>query len=337
VDILEIKKVEALLIEPRKIVIVTHKNPDGDAIGSSLALYHYLKLKGHSVNVIVPNEYPQNLKWLTGNQKVVIFEGHVKKASTIIKEAQVIFCLDFNSLKRIDEMGDVIASTEAIKIIIDHHLQPDDFADIVFSEPAASSTAQMIYNFIEALGDVKLLNADISNAIYMGIMTDTGSFRFPTVTARTHHVLAHLIESGATNYVVHDKVFDTNRENRLRLLGYCLSEKMKVFEEFHAALITLTKEELKRFQYNKGDTEGFVNYPLSIQGIQMAAFFTEGDDSIRMSFRSKGSFSVNELARTHFEGGGHRNAAGGTSYLSMDETISKFITLLPQYRAELGS
>jgi bifunctional oligoribonuclease and PAP phosphatase NrnA len=337
VDILEIKKVEALFEHPRKIVIVTHKNPDGDAIGSSLALYHYLKQKDHTVSVVVPNDYPQNLKWLPGTNKVITFEGHVKKATTLIKDAQVIFCLDFNSLKRIDELGDVIADTEAVKIIIDHHLEPDDFADIVFSDPSASSTAQMIYDFIEALGDASLLNPEISNSIYLGIMTDTGSFRFSSVTARTHHVLAHLIESGATNYEVHDKVFDTNTESRLRLLGYCLTEKMKVFEEFHAALITLTREELQRFHYQKGDSEGFVNYPLSIEGIQMVAFFTEGEDYIRISFRSKGSFSVNELARQHFGGGGHRNAAGGASYLSMDETISKFISLLPQYRTALGS
>nr|MBA3898910.1 DHH family phosphoesterase [Bacteroidota bacterium] len=281
-DIFEIKKVKAVFEEPRKIVIVTHKNPDGDAIGSTIALYHYLKQKGHSVNMITPNEYPKNLKWLPGNNKVMTFEGHVKKATSIINDAQVIFCLDFNSLKRIDDVGDVIAGTEAIKIIIDHHLEPEDFADIVFSDATASSTAQMIYDFIEAMGDVKMLNAEISNAIYMGIMTDTGSFRFPSVTARTHQVLAHLIESGATNYEVHDKVFDTNTEFRLRLLGYCMSEKMKVFEEFHAAFITLTKEELQRFQFQKGDTEGFVNYPLSIAGIQMAAFFTEGEDAIRI-------------------------------------------------------
>jgi bifunctional oligoribonuclease and PAP phosphatase NrnA len=337
VDILEINKVKAVLEEPRQIVIVTHKNPDGDAIGSSLALYHFLKQQGHSVGVITPNDYPQNLKWLPGNNKVMVFENHVKKATNLVKDAQVIFCLDFNSLTRIEDLGDIIAGTEALKVIIDHHLQPDDFADIVFSDPTASSTAQMIYDFITALGGQKSLTADMANAIYMGIMTDTGSFRFPSVTAKTHHTLAHLIEAGATNYTVHDKVFDTNTENRLRLLGYCLTEKMKVFEELHAALITLTKDELQHFQHKKGDTEGFVNYPLSIEGIKMAAFLTESDDYIRMSFRSKGDFSVNEFARAHFEGGGHKNAAGGTSYLSMDETISKFISLLPQYRDALGS
>jgi bifunctional oligoribonuclease and PAP phosphatase NrnA len=336
-DPIEINKIKAVFEEPRNIAIITHKNPDGDAIGSSMALYHYLKNLGHSVSVVTPNDYPDNLKWIPGYAKVLIFDKNVKKSTAALKDAQVIFCLDFNSLKRIDEAGEIIAQSEALKVVIDHHLEPDEFPDILFSDPSASSTAQMIYQFIEAMGDGKKLTKDIANSIYMGIMTDTGSFRFSSVTAETHRVVARLIEAGAENAKIHENVWDTGTESKFRLLGYCLSEKMKIFEEFGAALITLTKDELQRFNYQKGDTEGFVNYPLAIDGIKMSAFFTESDEFIRISFRSRGEFSVNEFAREHFEGGGHRNAAGGSSYLSMDETVSKFISLLPQYRTVLNS
>lgn len=333
----EINKVISTLSAPRNIVIVTHRNPDGDAIGSSLALYNYLQLKGHHATVITPNDYPEFLKWLNGDKKVINFENKTKRAKEVIEKANVVFCLDFNSLKRIDELGEIIGATDAFKIIIDHHLEPEDFADVTLSDTGASSTAQMIYEFIETVGDKDLINKAIANAIYMGIMTDTGSFRFSSVTAKTHQIIAHLIEAGADNSMVHEKVYDTNTESRLRLLGYCLSEKLKVFEEFHTALITLTKDELQRFNYKKGDTEGFVNYPLSIEGIKMTAFFTEGEENIRISFRSKGDFSVNELSRNHFSGGGHSNAAGGMSELTMDETVLKFISLLPQYRKALQS
>jgi bifunctional oligoribonuclease and PAP phosphatase NrnA len=336
-DSRSIKKVKAVFEEPQAIVIITHKNPDGDAIGSSMALYHYLKNLGHNTTVVTPNDYPENLKWIPGHGKVLVFDKNVKKATAALKEAQIIFCLDFNSLKRIDEAGEIIAESKALKVVIDHHLEPDDFPDILFSDPSASSTAQMIYQFIEAMGDSDKITKDIANAVYMGIMTDTGSFRYSSVTAETHRVIARLIEAGAENAKIHENVWDTGTESKFRLLGYCLSEKMKIFEEFSAALITLTKDELQRFNYQKGDTEGFVNYPLAIDGIKMSAFFTDSEDFIRISFRSRGDFSVNEFAREHFEGGGHRNAAGGTSYLSMDETISKFISLLPQYRPRLNS
>ena len=333
----EVNKVVAALSIPRKVVIVTHKNPDGDAIGSSLALFNYLQLKGHEVNVIVPNDYPDFLKWLNGNNKIVNFEFKYKKAKEIINNAHVIFCLDFNSLTRIDELGELIGASTAFKIIIDHHLEPEGFADVSFSDSLASSTAQMIYEFIDKMGDAKLINKAIANAIYMGIMTDTGSFRFSSVTGKTHTIVAHLIEAGAENSKVHEKVYDTNTESRLKLLGYCLSEKLKVFDEYHVALITLTKDELQRFNFKKGDTEGIVNYPLSIEGVKMSAFFTEGDEYIRISFRSKGDFSVNELSRNHFNGGGHTNAAGGMVELTMDETVLKFISLLPQYKKALQS
>jgi bifunctional oligoribonuclease and PAP phosphatase NrnA len=332
-----IKKVKTILYQPKNVVIVTHKNPDGDAIGSSMGLYHYLLLKGHKPTVIVPNEYPESLKWPAAAKKILCFESNVKKSAAAITEAAIIFCLDFNSLSRIEELGDLIGASPAFKIIIDHHLNPDEFADVVFSDTTASSTAQMIYQFIDSMGDSAIVNANIANPIYMGIMTDTGSFRFSSVTSETHHIVAKLIDAGASNSMVHEKISDTNSESRLRLLGYCLTEKLKVFEEFNAAIITLTKDELQRFNYKKGDTEGFVNYPLSIEGIKLSAFFTEGDEMIRISFRSKGDFSVNELAKQNFNGGGHFNAAGGSSFESMDETIMKFISLLPQYRKALNS
>jgi bifunctional oligoribonuclease and PAP phosphatase NrnA len=334
----QIAKISELLFsgKQKNIIIVTHKNPDGDAVGSSLGLYNFLD-KYHKVTVITPNEYPEFLKWLPGNDKVKIYEGNVKKCKQIIEKSDIVFCLDFNSLNRIGELGDAIDNHKAFKIIIDHHPQPEKFADITYSDIKACSTAQMIYNFIELLGKEEDLNKNIAECLYTGIMTDTGSFRYSSTNADTHLVAARLINAGADNADIHDKVYDNNSESRLKLIGFALSEKLKVLEEFHTAFISITKDELTRHNYQPGDTEGIVNYGLSIKGIKFSAFFSEKDDAIRISFRSKGDFSVNNFSRKHFNGGGHTNAAGGISELSMDETIVKFITLLPQYRDELNS
>lgn len=331
----QIKKLKELLSTPKNIIITAHKNPDGDAMGSALAMSNYLILKGHKTTVLVPNEIPDFLHWLPGNNKVLIYEEHQKKCKDVFKKADVIFCLDFNNLKRIDELGDLVRVSSAVKVLIDHHQQPEDFAQFVFSDTNYDSTSHLIYDFIELLGDKNLINKSIANCLYTGIMTDTGSFRFPSTTAKTHLVTAALINAGAENAKVYDLIYDNNKENKIRLLGYCLSEKMKVLEEFDTAFISLTKEELSKYDYKSGDTEGVVNYALSLEGIKFAAFFSETEDEIRISFRSKGKFSVNNFARLHFNGGGHTNAAGGNADASMDETISKFISLLPQYRSEL--
>lgn len=319
----------------RKIVIVSHKSPDGDAMGSSLAVYHLLKKKGHEVQVIVPNEDPSFLKWMPGRDHVLVFEYDEMISSQKIAAADYIFCLDFNTLGRIEKMGDLLAASPAEKIMIDHHQEPDDFANYMISDTTACSTAQLIYRFMQMLDYTSLLDANIASCIYTGIVTDTGSFRFDSVTAETHQIVAELIEAGAKNSDIHSNLFDNNSESRLRLLGYCLSEKMRLFSEFKTAVISLTVEEKQRFGFQKGDTEGFVNYPLSMGDIKMSIFLIEYDHGIKMSFRSKGSFSVNRFAREHFDGGGHNNAAGGHSSESQEAIIAKLLEVLPNYKKAL--
>jgi bifunctional oligoribonuclease and PAP phosphatase NrnA len=330
-----IKKVKTFLSKPKNIVIVTHWSPDGDAMGSSLGLYNYLIQKKHKVQVITPNDYPSFLNWLPGNKKVINFSVDSKPAISKVAKADFIFCLDFNSLKRIDLLGQEVAKSTALKMIIDHHLQPEDFADFMLHSVEACSTCELIYDFIQFMGDKKKLTKDIANCLYTGIMTDTGSFRYPSTTAKTHRIVAELIQAGAENGPIHNWVYDNNTESRLKLLGHCLGERLNVLE-YGAAYFSLSQQDLDQFNYKKGDTEGIVNYPLSIKTVQFSAFFVERDGIIKISFRSKGKFDVNKFARNHFNGGGHANAAGGMSNLSLTQTIAKFLEVLPAYKKQLG-
>lgn len=330
------REIKALLNTPKHIVIVTHWSPDGDAMGSSLGLYNYLIQKKHKVTVITPNNYPSFLYWLAGNKKVIDFSLKARLAKLAVAKADIIFCLDFNSLKRIDALGDEVSKSSALKVMIDHHLQPEDFADYSLHSIEACSTCELIYDFIELVGDKKCINKDIANCLYTGIMTDTGSFRFPSTTAKTHRIIAELITSGAENAEIHNRIYDDNAEDKLRLLGFCLAEKLTVLKEYSTAFFSLRADELKHFNYKKGDTEGIVNYALSIEGIRFAAFFVERDGEIKTSFRSKGDFNVNLFSRKHFNGGGHANAAGGMSDLTLDETVIKFVSLLPEYKKQLN-
>lgn len=332
----QIKELKAFLSKPKKIAIVTHWSPDGDAMGSSLGLYHYLVRKKHKVTVVTPNDYPSFLHWMKGHKQVIDNKVNPTKAKTALQKADLIFCLDFNTLSRIDELGDIVKKAKAKKIMIDHHLQPDDFPDYLFHTTHISSTCELVFDFIHTLGDQKLINKDAANCLYTGIMTDTGSFRFPSTKAKTHRVIAELIDLGAENAFIHESIHDDKTEGRIKLLGYCLSEKLKIFPEYHAGLISLSKDELQRFNYQKGDTEGIVNYILAIKGIKMAAFVVERDGIIKLSFRSKGNFDVNKFARTHFNGGGHANAAGGQSEDSLDETVMRIVELLPEYKKALS-
>lgn len=331
----QVKEVKSLLAKPKHIVIVTHWSPDGDAMGSSLGLYNYLIQKDHKVTVITPNDYPAFLSWMPGDKKVIDFSKKAAAAKKLVAQAELIFCLDFNSLKRIDKLGDEVAKSKAIKFIIDHHLQPEDFAKYMLHNVGACSTCELIYEFISLMGDKKLLNKDIANCLYTGIMTDTGSFRFPSTTTKTHAIIADLMKAGAENSEIHNRIYDGNTVDKIKLLGYCLGEKLTVMKELNTAYFSLTDKELKKFNYKKGDTEGVVNYALSIEGIKFAAFFVERDGIIKTSFRSKGSFNVNLFARAHFEGGGHANAAGGMSPLSMKDTLKKFVSIVPTYKKEL--
>lgn len=328
---LDIDKVSGLLSQSKKIVITTHRSPDGDALGSSLGLYHVLIQMGHTVDVVVPNDYPKFLAWMSANEKVLNYELHREDAEKAITAAEIVFCLDYNSLKRMHELGEFVEKDKSIKIMIDHHPQPDDFADFMLSDTSSSSTGELVYHFLEKLKLEHLVNAASASCLYSGIMTDTGSFRFPSTSSNTHRVVANLMDAGANIAEIYTKINDTNSADRLKLLGYCLSEAMVVFPEYNTALFALSQEDLMRFNYKKGDTEGVVNYGLSIQGIKFSAIIKEYDNEIRMSFRSRGNFSVNEFARENFSGGGHLNAAGGMSELSFAETIEKFKSLLPKY------
>ncbi len=333
----DISAVKTLLSTPKKIVIIPHKNPDGDAIGSTLALMHYLKLNHHNATVVAPNDYPDFLKWIPGEDSIVKFESQRTDSEKLISEADIIFTLDFNALHRTgNDMSAFLEQTEALKVMIDHHQSPDSYAKYMYSDVSMSSTCEMVYNFIEMLGDTSKITADIATCIYVGIMTDTGSFRFRSTTNRTHHVISSLIEKGADNTKIHNQVYDTNSYDRLQLLGRAL-QNLKVIPELNTAYITLSQKELDEFNFKKGDTEGVVNYALSIKSIVLAAIFIENtqDDIIKISLRSKGDFSVNEFSRAHFNGGGHTNAAGGRSEDTLEATIEKFIAILPEYKTQL--
>ena len=334
----EISEIKDLLKSPKKIVIVPHKNPDGDAMGSTLGLYHYLKLFNHDATIIAPNDYPDFLKWLPGEEFVLKYDTDETKSDELILNAELVFTLDFNALHRTGDMETVLFEAKGVKILIDHHQQPDNYAKYIYSDVTMCSTAQMIYHFIEMLGDVKTINSDISTCLYTGIMTDTGSFRFRSTTSTTHRVIANLIDNGADNAQIHNNVYDTNSYNKLQLLGCALSN-LKLISDSNTAYITLSQKELNTFDYKKGDTEGVVNYALSLSGVKFAVIFIENKSEgiIKISLRSKGNFDVNTFAREHFNGGGHINASGGRSELSLKKTVEKFISILPTYKNDLKS
>ncbi len=325
------------LSSPKKIAITTHPKPDADALGSSLALAGYLKKKNHSVRVITPTDYPKFIQWMEGNSSVTVYEGHEAECDPILLDADIFFCLDFSTLSRIDKMGDVVKKSLALKVLIDHHLQPEHFADFEYWNDKKAATCELIFDFIVQMGDKALIDIPIGECIYAGIMTDTGSFRFAVTSSKIHQIISDLIEIGVNNSKVHRLVYDNNSESKLRFLGFALSEKLKVLPEYGVAYFSINSEELKRFNSQTGDTEGLVNYALSLEGITLAAIIIERPDGIKMSFRSSNNFSVNDFARAHFSGGGHRNAAGGLSKLTLKETEEKFLALLPEYKEQIHS
>ncbi len=333
-----ILEITAELANARNIIIVPHKGPDGDAMGASLGLWHFLKDKGHNPQVIAPNNYPDFLKWLPGNDQVIVYENEEEHCRKLINDADLIFTLDFNELSRAGNMVEPLKAARAVFIMIDHHQEPTDYAMHTYSDAEMSSTCEMLYHFIEKLRGKNQITPEIATCIYTGIMTDTGSFRYSATSSLTHTVVADLIERGAQNTQIHNNVFDTNSENRLQLLGTALNN-LKVIKEYNTAYISLNQEELDRNNFKKGDTEGFVNYGLSLKGIVLAVIFIENtqENIIKISFRSKANFDVNKFARAHFNGGGHINAAGGKSTISLPQTIKKFEEILPQYREELIS
>jgi len=317
------------------VLLTSHANPDGDAVGSLLGMFHYLKNKGVTVSAVLPNQFPDFYGWMPGAEQVVIFEKEAKTAKRLIEEATVIFSLDYNDFSRVGTMSDFLKNSQAYKIMIDHHPDPKEGFDVYYNTTETSSTGELVYDFIGQMGDKERLDSNVAVALYVAIMTDTGSFSFSCNYPKTYRVTAELIEKGVDASKVHKLVYDNYSESRLRLMGFALSERMLVWNDLHVAVIYLTKEDLKRFNYKVGDTEGLVNYPLSISTVNVSVLITEKDRKIRLSFRSKGEFAVNEVAAKHFEGGGHKNAAGGYSYVSMEDTLKRLKDVLSLYKEKL--
>lgn len=328
--------VSKLLAQPQKIVVIGHKNPDGDAVGSCLGLSIFLNSLGHSATVVMPNDFPDFLKWMPGVDDLVIYEKDTKESSDLLDQADLIFTLDFNNLDRVGDLQMPLENSNAKFVMIDHHQQPAGYAVATYSDVSMSSTSEMVYHFMAALGKEDLLSKEIATNLYTGIMTDTGSFRFSSTTPTTHKIVAKLIEAGAKGDIIHQNVYDTNSQERMKLLGVALNN-LNILTEYNTAYITLTQKELDDNNFKKGDTEGFVNYALSVKGIVFAAIFIENkqESIVKMSLRSKGDFSVNDFARNHYSGGGHINAAGGKSSQSLNKTVTEFISILPRYKDEL--
>lgn len=321
-------KFKKLLKNTQKIAIVTHWSPDGDAMGSSLGLYHFLVKLDKKVTVIVPNAYPDFLHWMPGDKHVLNFQEDEKKSVKALNAAELIFTLDFNSYKRLEKLGVVLEKTNVPKVLIDHHQQPDDYATYYFHDISACSTCELIYDLIVGLGERKLIDKKIAACLYTGLMTDTGSFRYSSVNYRTHLILSELLKTGIMPSEIHSAVYDNYSLDRLKLLGFALNEKLKLVEGFPVAYFTLSEKELQRFNYQKGDIEGLVNYPFSIKGIRVCALLNETEDHVKISFRSKGRIDMNKFARDYFNGGGHINAAGGKSPEGLASAEKKFTELV---------
>jgi phosphoesterase RecJ-like protein len=318
-------------------LITTHSNPDGDAIGASLALAAYLKKKNHTVQVMIPDPYPDFLAWMDGHEDILIFNTMKSDCIQAINHAEMIIAADYNNLGRLNDAAPLVRQSKAVKVLIDHHLNPSDEFDHLISISKISSTSELVYNFIEEMGDLHLLDKSIAECIYAGIITDTGSLSYSCNYVKTYLIMAELFRLGIDGEHLHRLIYDTYSEKRLRLLGYSISDQLIVLPGFHTAYITLSKEDLQRFDHQIGDTEGVVNYALSIKGINLAALFMERDGIVKVSFRSKGKFAVNTLASQYFNGGGHRNAAGANCTTTLDETIRKFLEILPLFQSTLNS
>lgn len=334
-DAESISDIKQRLARRAKITIVMHYKPDGDAMGAALALHDFLKTLGHQSKVISPSDYPDFLKWMPGEKEIINYETQATEAQMCLQEAEVIFILDFNDARRVEKMEAALTSSPAFKILIDHHLEPTAFCDVSFSFTEASSTCELIFHFAKAIKPGYEPSLHFAETIYAGIMTDTGSFRYSSTTGDVHRIVAHLLDAGVVPDKIHELIYDSFSANRTHLLGFCLLQKLKVLAEYNVAFISISRKELYQYQYETGDTEGIVNFALGIKNIRMAAFIAEHENVIKLSFRSKGSFSVKEIASKHFNGGGHRNAAGGKSFTSLDDTVTKFLALLPFYKSEL--
>jgi len=325
------------LSSPHKVVITTHHKPDADALGSSLGMANYLRKKGHEVTVITPSDYPHFLSWMKGNEQVLNFENkdHRAKAIEKVLEAGTIFCLDFSCLKRLHDLASFITKSKAYIVNIDHHQDPKDFADFRYWSTKAAATCELVYELIVALGDQHYIDKDIADCLYAGIMTDTGGFRHPNTTKNVHLITAELIDLGADNTKISRLIYDTNSVNRLKFIGFAITRRLTILDDLKTAYFAISKKDLKKYQSQTGDTEGLVNYALSLDGIKIAALFTEREDGIKISFRSTDDIAVNKFAADYFDGGGHKNASGGRSALSLKKTTEKFEQLIKENQKTL--
>ena len=328
----DIKLLKERLSLPQKIVITTHHKPDADALGSSLGLANYLKKKNHQVNVIVPSDYPSFLHWMKGNEEVINFEedGQRGKVEGLLSNADMIICVDFSSLSRLHDMAEMMKASKAFIVNIDHHQDPEDFADFAYSTTEAAATCELVFELIVQFGDKGLIDKDIADCLYAGIMTDTGGFRHPNTTKNVHLVTAELIELGADNSKISRLIYDTNSINRLKFIGFALTRRLVILQDLQTAYFAISKKDLKKYESQTGDTEGLVNYALSLDGIKLAALFTERKDGVKISFRTAEDVAINKFAAQYFEGGGHKNASGGKSTLTLAETTEKFEKLVKE-------
>jgi phosphoesterase RecJ-like protein len=325
-----------LLSSPQRVVITTHQKPDGDAMGSSLGLFHFLKGLNHTVTVISPTNWADFLDWMPGTDSVINFEMNKEKSLKILEEATVLFCLDFNIFHRTKHLATHLSNATAIKVLIDHHQQPDSASfNYGISDTTKSSTCEMVYDFIVGAGYENNINHEIATCLYTGVMTDTGSFRFPSTKASVHRMVARLKDTGFDHAEVHNHIYDNFLENRLRFIGFALLDRMQVLYEYNTALMYITRQDLHKYDIKTGDSEGLVNYLLTIKGIKFGAIVIDRDEERKWSFRSKGGFDVNQFARNHFEGGGHANASGGRSSASVDETVAHFKEVIKSYKNQL--
>ena len=326
-DIIEL---QSYLSVPRNITLIAHRNPDGDALGSALGLRLFLEKKGHLVKIVMPSESPNIFSYLPHFYDVIVFDLKHDEARAALSKADCIFCLDFNGLDRVDKLGEVIQYSNAKKVLIDHHLDPEPFVDHMFSDTEASSTCELVHTFIEDLGESRLIDEQIGNCLFTGIITDTGSFKYNT-RPNTYNVAAKLKLAGVDDYALQDRINNSLKPKNLRLLGHCLANRMEILEEYGAALIHLTREDYSTFDIQRGDTEGIVNYMLMMKTVSVAAFITEQPTIVKISLRSKNDISVQEIASKHFNGGGHKNASGGALYASLEDVIAKFKRVIPHF------
>ena len=330
-------QLQAVLSTPKNIVITTHRKPDGDAMGSMLAMYLYLKKKHHHVTAISPTDYPDFLAWMPSHKDVLRYDTQEITCRKAIDKADLVICLDFNKLYRLEKLGDVIAASKADKVCIDHHLEPDDFARYRYIHTKACSTCELVYEFIKLMEDENYLDTDIATCIYTGIMTDTDNFRIPTTSHKVFLIAADLVEHGVLPSFVYDKVFLSFTHSRLSFFGYVISERLEVLPEYHTAIISLDADDLKKFKIGTGDTEGVVNLPMQIADVRLTIMIVQRKDEVKISMRSKGNINVNDICRQHFNGGGHANASGGSSSRNVAETVTFAKSLLPQYKTILNA